>query len=116
MQQEMLKWSLRVEMKESWKMDKELSICMENTHGQTQNPVLLTFWFVTPSLLSTEFKRQTIKSNYMLLGHKIYKNKMCNTNYIQGEMGLYKTTIFSAWLMLSSLNSNYNIMTLGVYI
>jgi len=68
-------------------MDKELSICMENTHGQS--------WFVIPSLLSIEFKRQTIKSNYMLLGHKIYKNKMCNTNYMQGEMGLYNTfTIF----------------------
>lgn len=51
-------------------MDKELSICMENTHEQTQNPILLTFWFVTPSLLSIELKRQTIKSNYMLLGHK----------------------------------------------
>ena len=68
---------------------------MENTHGQTQNPIVLTFWFVTPSLLSIEFKRQTIKSNYMLLGHKIHKNKMCNTNYMQGEMGLYNTfTIF----------------------
>ena len=68
---------------------------MENTHGQTQNPIVLTFWFVTPTLLSIEFKRQTIKNNYMLLGHKIHKNKMCNTNYMQGEMGLYNTfTIF----------------------